>query len=57
LDTTNTLAAWVELPVEPSSPAEIHLGGKHLKASKLTLAEVLCLLDEAEGLLRDDPSL
>jgi hypothetical protein len=57
LDTTNTLAAWVELPVEPSSAAQIHLGGKHLKASKLTLAEVLCVLDEAEGLLREDPSL
>jgi hypothetical protein len=27
LDTTNTLAAWVELPVEPSSAAQIHLGG------------------------------
>jgi hypothetical protein len=56
-DTTSTLAAWVELPVEPSSAARIRLGGKHEKASELTLAGVFRVLDEAEGLLRDDPSL
>lgn len=56
-DTTNTVAAWVELHAEPSSAAQIHLGGKHEKASKLALVEVLCVLDEAEGLLREDPSL
>jgi len=55
-DTTNTVEVWIELPVEPSSPAEICLGGKHEKASNLTLAEVLCALDEAETLLREYPS-
>jgi len=49
--------AWVELSAELSSPAEFRLGGKHLKASKLTLVEALCALDEAEGLLRDHSSL
>ena len=46
-------AAWVELPAEPSSPADIYLDGKHVKGSNLTLAEVLCVLDEAEVLLRE----
>ena len=55
-DTTNTVA-WVELPAEPSTAAKIHLDGKHMKVSKLTLAELLGALDEAEALLREDPSL
>ena len=52
IDTTNTVV-WVVLPVEPSSPAEFCLGGKHVKASNLSLAEVLCVLDEAKALIQE----
>jgi hypothetical protein len=51
VDARNTVA-WVELPVEPSSPAVICLDGNHVKADNLTLVGVLRVLDEAEALLR-----
>jgi hypothetical protein len=51
IDASNTVVAWVELPVEPSSPGNICLDGNHVKADNLTLVEVLRILDEAEALL------
>jgi hypothetical protein len=55
IDPSSTRAAWVELPVESSSPADICLDGNHAKAHNPTLEELLCVLDEAEALLvRDD---
>ena len=54
IDASNTVVAWVELPVEPSSPGNICLDGNHVKADNLTLVEVLRVLDEAEALLEAD---
>ena len=50
-------AAWVELPVEPSSEADICLDGNHVRSDNLTLVELLSVLDEAEALVRrEDPA-
>ena len=47
--------AWVELPAEPSSPADICLDGNHTRVHNPTLSEVISVLDEAEALLlRED---
>ena len=46
--------AWVELPVEPSYPADIRLAGDRTKTENPTLADVLSVLDEAEERLRED---
>ena len=53
--TANDRVAWVELPVEPSSPADICLDGNHVRSHNPTLEELVCVLDEAEALLhRED---
>ena len=58
IDPTNNRAAWVELPAEPSSPADICLDGNHAKAYNPTLGELVSVLDEAEALvLREDRPL
>ena len=49
--TANDRVAWVELPVEPSSPADICLEGNHVKADNLSLEGLVSVLDEAEALL------
>ena len=52
-----TTVAWVELPVEPSSEADICLDGNHVRSDNLTLVELLSVLDEAEALVRrEDPA-
>jgi hypothetical protein len=50
VDPGNTVA-WVELPVEPSSPGDICLDGNHVRADNLSLEELVSVLDEAEALL------
>ena len=52
--TGNYRAAWVELPVEPSSPADICLDGNHVKAHNLALKELVSVLDGAEALLHQE---
>ena len=47
-------AAWVELPVEPSSEADICLDGAHVKAHNLALKELVSVLDGAEALLHQE---
>jgi hypothetical protein len=58
IDPSNNRVAWVELPVEPSSAADICLDGHHVRADNTTLVEVVSALDEAEALLliREDLS-
>jgi hypothetical protein len=54
IDPGNTVA-WVELPAEPSSPADICLDGTYMEAPNPTLVEVVSVLDKAEALLlRED---
>ena len=54
VEARNTVA-WVELPVEPSSEADISLDGNHVRSDNLTLVELVSVLDEAEALLGEDP--
>ena len=49
-----TTVAWVELPVEPSSEADICLDGAHVKAHNLALKELVSVLDGAEALLHQE---
>ena len=42
----------MELPAEPSCPADICLDGTHVKVHNPTLVELASVLDEAEALLR-----
>jgi hypothetical protein len=56
VDSSNNRAVWVELPAEPSSPADICLDGTHVKAHNPTLMELVAVLDEAEALLEDPPA-
>ena len=51
IDPSNNRVAWVELPAEPSSPADICLDGNHVRSDNPTLVEVVSVLDEAEALL------
>jgi hypothetical protein len=55
VDSSNNRAVWVELPAEPSSPADICLDGDHVKVDSLPLMELISILDEAEALLQEDP--
>jgi hypothetical protein len=54
IDPANNKVAWVELPVEPSSPADICLDGNHREAYNPTLVELVSVLDEAEALLAQE---
>jgi hypothetical protein len=55
IDPSNNRVAWVELPAEPSCPADICLDGTHVKVHNPTLVELASVLDEAEALLlRED---
>lgn len=44
--------AWVELPLDPTRPTKISLGGRHSESTNPVLEELLAVLDEAEGLPR-----
>jgi hypothetical protein len=55
VDSSNNRTVWVELPAEPSSPADICLDGDHVKVDSLPLMELISILDEAEALRQEDP--
>ena len=43
--------AWVYLPVDPSNPTKVSVGGRHFERTNLTLEELLVMIDEVEELL------
>ena len=47
----NNRGAWVELPAEPSCPADICLDGNYVKVHNPALVELVSVLDEAEQLV------
>jgi len=44
--------AWVELPLDPTRPTKISLGGRRSESTNPTLETLLAVIDEAEGLSR-----
>ena len=44
--------AWVELPLDPTRPTKISLGGRRSETTNPTLETLLAVIDEAEGLSR-----
>ena len=40
--------AWVELPLDPTAPAKISLGGQRSESADPTLGMLLAVIDEAE---------
>ena len=43
---------WVELPLDPTRPTKISLGGRRSETTNPTLETLLAVIDEAEGLSR-----
>jgi hypothetical protein len=44
-------AAWVEIPVDPTRPAKVSVGGRYSERPNPTLEELLGIIDEIEQLL------
>ena len=44
--------AWVELPLNPTRPTKISIGGRRSESTNPTLETLLAVIDEAEGLPR-----
>ena len=49
--------AWLELPLDPTRPAKISLGGRRSESTDATLETLISVIDEAEGLSRTRESL
>ena len=44
-------AGWVEIPVDPTRPAKVSVGGRYSELPNPTLEELLGIIDEIEQLL------